>query len=177
VARSPKEEQIMIGGADGVPQIYRIFRTTARKIGDNSNLLRRFPPMDGRVYSVAFAPDGLHCAAGASLDDVGEIDILESVKDEGPSADLIKIMTKTVLTQTAAEQKQLNDYFESTSKQLHRLKVPGGVYSLAWNPDGKTIAAAGEDGKLRFIDAAQGKVVKEFVPVPLVNNQVAEVKH
>lgn len=177
VARNPKQDQIMIGGADGVPQIYRIFRTTARKIGDNSNLMRRFPPMDGRVNSVAFAPDGLHCAAASSLDGAGEIDFLESAADDGPPADLIKIMTKAVQTQTDAEKKQLDAYFTTTAKQLHRVNVPGGVYSIVWNPDGKTLAAAGEDGRLRFINAADGKIVKEFVPVPLVNNPVAEAKH
>ncbi len=82
VARNPKRDEVMIGGADGIPQIYRIFRTTARKIGDNSNLLRKFPTMAGRIFSVGYAPDGKRCAAGSSLDGQGQIDIFESESDD-----------------------------------------------------------------------------------------------
>ncbi len=40
------------------------------------------------------------------------------------------------------------------------------TFALAYRPDGKVVAAAGFDGKVRLIDET-GKVVKEFVPVPL----------
>ena len=44
VARHPERDNILVGGADGVPKVYRVFRKTARKIGDDANLVRRFPP-------------------------------------------------------------------------------------------------------------------------------------
>jgi hypothetical protein len=51
--------------------------------------------------------------------------------------------------------------------------ITGGVYALAYEPDGKTVAAAGEDGKIRMINTQDTKVTKEFVPVPIGANAVA----
>jgi WD40 repeat protein len=173
VARNPKREEIMIGGADGIPQIYRIFRATARKIGDNSNLLRRFPAMPGRIFSVNYSPDGKRCAAGSSLDGQGEIDVFEFASDDAPPADILKIMTKTVLAQTPQEKQALDDYFTKTVKKLAGFTVKGGVYSVVWNKDGTVLAAAGEDGSIRLIDVNAAKIAKEFVPVPLNGANVA----
>jgi WD40 repeat protein len=44
---------------------------------------------------------------------------------------------------------------------------PGPVYTVAYHPDGKIVAEAGFDGMVRLIDPETGKLVKEFVPVPL----------
>jgi len=173
VARNPTREEIMIGGADGIPQIYRIFRTTARKIGDNSNLMRRMPPMEGRIFSVGYSRDGKRVAAGSSLDDMGTVNIYEVSSDDGPPDALLKIMTKTVLAQTDAEKKQLDDYFGQSVKLLYSLPVNGGVYSIAWKPDGTVVAAAGESGSVRFINVGDGKIAKEFVPVPLDVRKIA----
>jgi WD40 repeat protein len=52
-------------------------------------------------------------------------------------------------------------------KLLAAAPLPGGVYALAFRPDGSSVAAAGEDGKVRFIDANTGAVLQEFIPVPL----------
>src|SRR5690606_15510380 len=75
VARHPVRDEILVGGADGQPQIYRIFRQVARKIGDNANLLRRFPEIEGRIFGVDYSPDGGRIAAAAGLDDRGTIQI------------------------------------------------------------------------------------------------------
>ncbi|MHB1559749.1 MAG: DUF1549 and DUF1553 domain-containing protein [Isosphaeraceae bacterium] len=46
------------------------------------------------------------------------------------------------------------------------MKVPqGGIYTVAFRPDGKVLAAAGADGMVRLIDTANGKALKEFAPV------------
>ncbi len=44
LARHPKRDEILIGGSDGEPKLYRVFRQTVRVIGDDSNLIREFPP-------------------------------------------------------------------------------------------------------------------------------------
>src|SRR5262249_8387559 len=53
IARHPERDEVVVGGADGVAKVYRLFRLTARVIGDDSNLIRRMPPMRGRIFSVA----------------------------------------------------------------------------------------------------------------------------
>ncbi len=66
VQRHPKEEQVLIGGADGEPKLYKIFRTQARQIGDDFNKIRAYPKMNGRIYSVQFNADGSQFVVGAS---------------------------------------------------------------------------------------------------------------
>ena len=75
VARHPKRDEIVVGGSDGEPKLYRVFRQTVRVIGDDSNLIREFPPLPGRVYSVAVSADGKRIAAGSSLDGTGEVSV------------------------------------------------------------------------------------------------------
>ena len=62
LARHPLRDEVLIGGTDGIPQIYRMKRITVRKIGDNANLIRKFPAMQGRIFGVDFAPDGKRTA-------------------------------------------------------------------------------------------------------------------
>jgi cytochrome c551/c552 len=42
-----------------------------------------------------------------------------------------------------------------------------GLYAVAFSPDGKQVATAGFDGMVRVYDTAGGKLLREFVPVPL----------
>ena len=55
VDRHPMQDHVLVGGSDGVPQIFRMYRETERKIGDNANLIRKYPAMKGRIWNVAFA--------------------------------------------------------------------------------------------------------------------------
>ncbi len=69
----PKEDRLLVGGADGTPKIYRMHREKARKIGDDFNLIRAFGAMPGRLYSVEFNADGSRFIAGSSFNGRGEI--------------------------------------------------------------------------------------------------------
>jgi len=75
VDRHPKQDQIVTGGADGQPKMYRMYREKARKIGDDFNLIRAFPKLQGRVFDVAFSPDGASLIAGSSYNGKGEVQI------------------------------------------------------------------------------------------------------
>ncbi len=66
VQRHPKEEQVLIGGADGEPKLYKIFRTQARQIGDDFNRLRGYTKLPGRVCSLQFNKDGSKFVVGSS---------------------------------------------------------------------------------------------------------------
>jgi WD40 repeat protein/mono/diheme cytochrome c family protein len=45
--------------------------------------------------------------------------------------------------------------------------IAGPVYCIAYRPDGSEIAVAGYDGWVRLFDAKSGKLVRQFVPVPV----------
>jgi len=66
VRRHPSEEQVLVGGADGKPQVFRIFRQKKRVIGDNYNLIRAFEGIPGRIYDLAWSPDGATIVAVSS---------------------------------------------------------------------------------------------------------------
>ena len=73
VRRHPTEEQVLIGGADGAPQLFRIFREKKRVIGDNYNLIRAYEAMPGRIYDLAWSPDGTTLCCVSSTGRAGAI--------------------------------------------------------------------------------------------------------
>ena len=127
-------DELLIGGSDGVPRLYKMHRETKRVIGDDANKVREYPAMPGRIFSLAFNQDGSQFVVGSSLDGTGEVRVY-------------KTADAALVSKFAGQ--------------------PGPVFSVAYRPDGKTIAAAGFDGTVRLIDPANGKLIKEFVPVPL----------
>jgi hypothetical protein len=82
--------------------------------------------------------------------------------------DAVKKIVETV----NGKGKELDDWIVKDVKQLSSTPLPSGVFSVTFSPDGKTIAAAGQDGQIRLIDAATGKIAKEFTSVPLVKEKV-----
>jgi WD40 repeat protein len=76
------DDALLIGGADGVPRLYKMHRTRKRVIGDDFNKLREYPPLPGRIYALAVRPDGEWFAAGSSLDGTGEVRVFR-VADGG----------------------------------------------------------------------------------------------
>ena len=134
VDRHPKSDDLLLGGADGVPKMYKMFRTKDRKIGDDFNLIRAFPPLPGRLFAVKFSPDGSRILVGSSNDGKGEARIYQSAD------------AKLVATLEGER---------------------GPVYAVAYRPDGKEVASAGFDGLVRLNDPEDGKLIREFVPVPL----------
>ena len=75
--RHPTRDEVLFGGADGVPKIYRMHRVKNREIGDDSNQLWELPGLFGRVFAVDWSADGKRIAAGSSLDGKGELKIYE----------------------------------------------------------------------------------------------------
>jgi WD40 repeat protein len=171
VARHPERDEFLVGGADGIPQAYRIVRKVQRRIGDNALLIRKWPAMEGRIYAVDFAPDGKSFAAGSSLDGAGMVNFYNYDFDTEMPADILAIENKA--GRTEEEKKQEEAHFTSNVKLLGSVNIGAGVYTLAYEPKGESVAAAGEDGKVRVINAQEARVVKEFVPVPIGAHPVA----
>jgi mono/diheme cytochrome c family protein len=66
-------DEVVSAGADGKPRLYKMHREVKREIGDDSNKVREYEAMPGRISTVAFSPDGKFFAATSSLDGKGEV--------------------------------------------------------------------------------------------------------
>jgi WD40 repeat protein len=173
VTRHPKRDELLIGGADGEPKTYRMHRIKTRVIGDDFNRLWIFGALPGRIFAARYSPDGNLIAAGSSLDGHGEVRIYQAA-GAPPDSRLIALCgLPSAITRQFTAMMVLPD-FRQVGKMVARLEGErGGVYTLAFRPDGKVVASAGFDGVVRLNDVHSGKLIKEFVPVPLEPSKVA----
>jgi WD40 repeat protein len=70
IARHPRRDQVLIGGRDRVPYLYRMDRARALKIADDSTLVRKFAEQQGDIYALAFSADGSRIAVGGIANQV-----------------------------------------------------------------------------------------------------------
>ena len=168
VVMHPTRDEIVVGGSDGVPKLYRIFRNTDRKIGDDANLLFEFPPLEGRVFAVDISADARRIAAGSSLDGKGAIHLYEVDPAAEIPGEIAEIIKKPTHERNDDMRNKLKQYFADGVKVLAQIPVPEcGIYAVSFNPDGSRVAAAGADGQVRILDAANGSEVKSFIPVEI----------
>lgn len=71
-------DEVVIAGADGVPRLYKMHREVKREIGDDSNKVREYEKMTGRISAAAFNPEGTKFAAVSSLDGKGEVRVYDT---------------------------------------------------------------------------------------------------
>ena len=71
-------EELLIGGADGIPRLYKMHRETKRVIGDDANKIREYAALLGRINAAVFSPDGARFAVGSSLDGVGMVRVYQT---------------------------------------------------------------------------------------------------
>ncbi len=173
LTRHPTKDEILIGGSDGVPRIYRMQRVTSRVIGDDANLMRQFPAMRGRVFDADYAPDGKRIAAVSSLDRKGQLFIYSAEFESAMPDDIKAIVGKVAGSQNGDEQKRLKEYITSNVAVLAQAEVNTSLYSLAFSPDGTKIAVGGEDGMIRLFNSADGTVASEFPVIAVAAAAVA----
>lgn len=71
IARHPTEDQVLSGGEDRIPRLYRIFRETRRDVGNTDfNLIRAYEAQAGSIEAVAFSLDGKYLAVGSAAGEV-----------------------------------------------------------------------------------------------------------
>lgn len=84
IDRHPSRNELLAGGADGAPKLFRMDTKAAKSGGGNPNQIREYPAMPGRVFDVRFSHDGSRAFAGSSLDNSGEVRAYET--DSGKEA-------------------------------------------------------------------------------------------
>ncbi len=166
VARHPQRDEILFGGADGVPRIYRMHRTVKRVIGDDANLLWELPPIPGRLFDVDYSCDGRVLAAVSSLDGSGGLGIYGIDPAAAIPDDIVAILTKPTHERTSEERTRLADHFRAGVRVIGQLAFDdGGLYAVAINPSATRVAAAGANGNIRLVDTASGNVVETFTAI------------
>ncbi len=174
IDRHPHQDHILVGGSDGVPQIYRMHRETERRVGDNANLIRKYPPMKGRIWSAAFAPDGKTFTAVSSLNGRGQINLYASDYDATITPELKKLFETARRNPDGSKniEPEIEAFQTRGAVLLHSMEVDSPVFSVAFSPDGKSIAAGTSDGRIWILDAASGDLRKTFIPVEVADSDL-----
>lgn len=169
IQRHPNQNHVLVGGSDGVPQIYRMKRETVRKIGDNANLIRKYPSMKGRIWDVAFRPDGKQFAAVSSLNGTGQINIYRSEYDATITPELKKLFETVRRSTNAADNKndKIEEFHTRGAELIKSMDLDAAVFSVAYSPDGKTIAAGSENGEIRLLNSSDLAEKLVFSPVEI----------
>ncbi len=144
MARHPKGDQVLVAGDDGVPRLYQVFRTAVRTMNqEDHNLLRVYDKQPGQINTLAFSADGTLFAAGG---EAGTVSIYATDNGGAAAPDKPVIGGKALVTLKGGK---------------------GTIHAVAFHPSGKQVAVGGFDGKVRLYEVPSGKLLTEFVPVPI----------
>ena len=67
IARHPTDDQVLSGGEDRIPRLYKIFREIRRDVGNTDfNLIQAYEAQSGSIEDYAFSADGSRFATGCA---------------------------------------------------------------------------------------------------------------
>ena len=167
VVRHPTQDQVLLGGADGRPQIYRVHREVKRVIGDNSNLLRLFPALPGRIFALGYRADGKRIAAGSSLDGRGYVHLYGSDFDGTLPEGMKEILEKVSTQRSAAERQEVEAFHQKDIELIASTSFDTPIYALCWHPNQREFAVAGADGLIRILDGKDATLKRVLMSVPV----------
>jgi WD40 repeat protein len=170
VVSLPGRDEILVGGADGVAKVYQVFRKSARKIGDDANLIRELPALEGRIFSVDVNLAGTRLAAVSTIDSHAEVRVWKSRDTLAISDEIAAILAKQSSERSEDEKKQLAEFVVPADPQLAALKLPeSAAYACCFLRD-DSVAVGGADGVVSII-GPDGQLVKQFAPAPVSDPQ------
>lgn len=169
----PGRDEIFVGGADGVAKVYQIFRTTARKIGDDANLLRQMPAMPGRIFCVDVSDSATRLAAVSTIDGKTEMRMWKGRETAAFPEDVKAILGKQDSDRNAEEKKKLADFLNPSEPELAKVSIPeAAAYACCFLSD-QELAVAGANGRV-WVISEDGSIVRTFDPAPMVQADVRE---
>lgn len=174
IAAHAQRNEILVGGADGVAKVYRVFRETARKIGDDANLIRALPPLNGRIFSVAISPDGTLIAAAATIDGASEIRVWRYNFGGGAPEEIKPLLGKKPEELNEEQKAKLADYRKVEAEQVwQHTSDSAAIYAISFAAD-HSLVAAGTGGEMLKFDpsgalAASWSVVPKSADAPGVD--------
>ena len=166
VARHPERDEILIGGADGVPKIYRMHRLTKRVIGDDANMVRRFPQMEGRISAISISPNGKMFAVASSIDGKSTLQVYSYDFDSSLPDDVKAIMSKVATSRNQQEKDRREEYVTADIELKSSLSNQAcSIQTVRFLPDNETIVYSGSDGIVRLVNAENGETKTEYPAV------------
>ncbi|MBM3459827.1 MAG: DUF1549 domain-containing protein, partial [Armatimonadetes bacterium] len=128
------------------------------------------------IFSVAVRPDGKRFAAASTLDGNSEIRVYAYEFDPKMSDELKAINQKVASSRSAEEAAKLAAYWKDGVRQVSRALVPTAAYSIAYQPQGDLLVAAGGDGNLRFFQSETGTLTRTVAVAEVeTRNQAAGI--
>jgi WD40 repeat protein len=177
VAFSPDGTQAITGG--GADKTLRLWDVASGKE------LKRFTGHTATVYGAAFSPDGKSILSGGADGTVRLWDVegkeLRQFKGHTSWVRAVAFAPdgKRVLSRAIMGDPSVRLWDVKTGKEIRRFLTPlnrvgtWGTAGIAFSPDGKLIAAAGQDHLIRLWDAQSGKEVRRLEGHALEANAVA----
>jgi len=166
----PGRDEILVGGADGSAKVYRVFRASPRKIGDDANLLRTLPVMPGRIFAVDISDDTGVLAAVSTIDGASELCLWKAREQTEVSDEIMAILKKEGGQRSGEENEKLTAFMKPADEELARVPLDVAAYAACFLPNGD-VAVGGADGQVRVLNQA-GEQIRAF-PVVAVEEAVA----
>jgi WD40 repeat protein len=148
----------MIGGGEWAPVCWET---------STGKLLRQFPAAHGKLYGVAFSPNG-KVLAGAwddqtvQLYDIATGQELHELAAKKPLRSIVFSPNGEFLAAGGIEG-ELRVWQPATGKELHHLVgQEDTICHLSFSPDGSILASAAWDGTVRLWDMGTGKEVRQL---------------